>query len=341
MAVTVAPLLNYLIAKNQRVGRGSVESMQRWDVVINLAGSGQSHRYTLSVPARSVLIVLSLITMTEASKEEGNPFDALPDESLASIMDMCSPRDLAKCEMVCRRWRNIIACSTDCSSSWLRHACDVWRNTGWSHNVPPLPPRPMLERLGRVPVGDMRRALVRYDTTGLMERIDWMRLLRAKLVWGTSACPSRSPTRGWCTPEWATRVNDSKAAFLLARVEVGRRMPLESELSRQKWDLFYNHRPSDDDDDDDDELDMFVAEAFEIEFLAGREMTASSHPGMKFSWSIHRDEYSVPAGLQVENFPMHTFKRKANGLWIMSNAFVTIEQRAPPIGDLPLDLLPY
>jgi hypothetical protein len=274
--------------------------------------------------------------MAEEIKEGGGPFDALPDESLASIMDMCSPRDLAQCEMVCRRWRNA-ACGADVSSTWLRHARDVWTNTGWSHNVPPLPPRPVLERLGGVPVGDVRRALARYDTAGLHERDEWMRLLRAKLVWGTSACAFRSPTRGWVVPEWIARVNDSKAAFLLANVEVRRRMPLETELSRQKWDLFYNRDAS----DDDDRLDTFVPEAFEVEFLIGREMTASSHPDMKFSWSIYRDECSVPIGLQVENFPLHTFRRTADGLWMMTNAFVTILQRAPPIGDLPLDLLPY
>ncbi|KAL3826450.1 hypothetical protein ACHAXA_011259 [Cyclostephanos tholiformis] len=268
-------------------------------------------------------------TMAEASGGVTNPFDALPDESLVLIMEMCAPHDLARCEMVCRRWRKRV--STDCSAAWLRHGLDVWTRTGWVHNVPPLPPRPTLERIGEVSVGAMRRALVRFDTAGLVERDEWTRLLRTKLIWGTSACPSRSPTRGWRPPDWAAGMNDSKAAFLLARIEAGRRMPLESELSRQRWDLAYNRDPS-----DSPELGTF-----EVEFLDGHEMTASSHPGMKFSWSVYRDENSVPVGLQVENFPVHSFERKANGLWIMSNAFVTIEQRAPPPGDLPLDLMPY
>lgn len=256
--------------------------------------------------------------MAEAGNE-ANPFDDLPNESLVLILELCAPRDLARCEMFCRRWRDR-ASSTCCSSAWLRHARDGWVGSGWTHNVPPLPPRPTLERLGEVPVGAMRRALVRFDTAGLVERGEWTRLLRAKLVWGTSVCSRRSPTRGWSFPDWAASANDCKAAFLLARVEARRGMPLESELPRQKWDLVYNQHPS---------------ETFEIEFLLeGHEMTASSHPGMKFTWCL------LPTGLQIETFPMHKFVRKANGLWIMSNAHVTIEQRVPPPGDLPLDLSP-
>ena len=58
-------------------------------------------------------------------------------------------------------------------------------------------------------------------------------------------------------------------------------------------------------------------------------MTASSHPGMKFTWCL------LPTGLKIENSDgpadrEHKFVRKANGLWIVSNAHVTIEQRAPP-----------
>lgn len=258
--------------------------------------------------------------MAEATAKEANPFDALPDESLVLILEMCSPQDLARSEMVCRRWRH--RASTGCSSAWLRHAKNVWARSGFVYNIPPNPPRPMLERIGEVPVGAMRRALVRFDTAGLVERGEWMRLLRTKLLWGTSVF-SRSSTRGWSPPDWAGSVNDCKAAFLLARIEVGRSMPLESELPRQKWDLVYNQHTS---------------ETFEIEFLEGHEMTASSHPGMKFTWSLIRDENIWPMGLQVENFPMHRFKRKADGLWIMSNAHVTIEQRVPPQGELPLDL---
>ena len=83
-----------------------------------------------------------------------------------------------------------------------------------------------------------------------------------------------------------------------------------SELPRQKWDLVYNQHPP---------------ETFEIEFLLeGHEMTASSHPGMKFTWCL------LPTGLKIETSDgpadrEHKFVRKANGLWIVSNAHVTIE----------------
>lgn len=268
-----------------------------------------------------------------------NSFNIIPDESLVVILDFCSPHDLGKCELVCHRWRRCI--SSKCfSSTWLRHAANVWVNTGWKHNVPPvLPPRKIIERIGDVPLRHMRRALVRYDTAGLVEREGWIKTLRAKLLYGTSICTRSPMARGWCVPEWALRINDAKATFLLARVEVKRTTPLESELIRQKWDLIYKH---DEDEQDDDENEPMI---FEMEFLDTNEVTASSHPGVKFTWNLIRGNEdgrrtnNVP-GLQIESFPMHIFNRLDSGLWTISNDHVLITQRVPYPGEVPLDLTP-
>jgi hypothetical protein len=139
--------------------------------------------------------------------------------------------------------------------------------------------------------------------------------------------------RGWCVPEWALRINDAKATFLLARVEVKRTTPLESELIRQKWDLVYKH---DDEQDEDDENEPMI---FEMEFLDTNEVTASSHPGVKFTWNLTRGNEDGQ-GLQIESFPMHIFNRLDSGLWSISNDYVLITQRVPYPGEVPLDLTP-
>ena len=248
--------------------------------------------------------------------QEARPFDALPDELLIHIMQLCEPAALARCEMVCPRWRSCIFAGG--SGAWLRKTEELWKGTGWIYNVSRA--CPMMERLSKVSVSAMRRALVRFDTAGLTEKSEWMRLLRIKLLWGHAVC-TPSP-RGWVAPNWAVNIDDCKAAFLFARIETARQLPLRSELLRQKWDLVYYHHQF---------------EVFEIEFFEGNEMTATSHPGARFHWSLQGGAGdSNEPGLQVERFPLHKFSRRADGLWTMKNAHVTIDQRMPPSDDLPL-----
>lgn len=245
------------------------------------------------------------------------PFDLLPDELLHHIMRRCGPTDLAKCEIVCRRWRSCV--SSGCDSAWLLKTAELWASTGWNHNVSRV--CRLSERLRTVPVPAMRRALTGYDTAGLIEKSEWMCLLLIELLWGRAVC-SLSHT-GWVPPNWAIHIDDCKAAYLFARKEIARKVPLECELWRQKWDLTYVQHP---------------LEQFEIEFFDNGEMTASSHPGARFRWRLHggRSHPDHPPGLQVENFPLHTLARKADGLWMMCNLHVVIEQRRPPLDDLPL-----
>jgi hypothetical protein len=246
------------------------------------------------------------------------PFDLLPDELLHLIMLRCGPTQLSRCELVCRRWRTCITPGGD--SVWLRMTERLWRSTGWVHNVPRV--CPLTERLRKVPVGAMRRTLIRYDTAGLTERSEWMRLLRVALLWGHSACTLCD--RGWSAPGWALNINDCKAAYMFATLEVARKVPLECELTRQNWHLFYIHSGA--------------LERFDIQFFDNKQMTASSHPGATFRWSMQDGSSSRRGepGLQIENFPLHTFARRADGLWSICNAHVVIEQGVPPPDMLPL-----
>ncbi len=249
-----------------------------------------------------------------------SPFDLLPDELLLHIMAQCVPRALSSSEAVCRRWRSLL--SSGGAAAWLLNTEHLWAGTGWAHNVSRS--CALTERLDKVPVCAMRLALRGYDTAGLVEKSEWLRLLRVKLLWGPLVC-ARSP-RGWVAPPWALNLMDCKAAFYFAMIEIARDAPLECELPRQRWDLTFNAQPS---------------ELFEIEFFPNHEMTSTSHPGARMRWSMQHRGPTYASGLLIENFPLHAIRRRHDGLWVMANAHVTITQRPPPPGDLPLfDVLP-
>ncbi|KAL3775295.1 hypothetical protein ACHAW5_000946 [Stephanodiscus triporus] len=74
--------------------------------------------------------------------------------------------------------------------------------------------------------------------------------------------------------------------------------------------------------------------------FGGHEMTASSHGHEKFTWSLIRDENNMfPVGLQVEEFPDAQIQAQGRRIMDHEQLHVTIEQRVPP-GELPLDLSP-
>jgi hypothetical protein len=250
--------------------------------------------------------------------DDVRPFDSLPDELLHHIMLRCGPSELSRCEQVCRRWRSCAASGGE--SAWLLHTAQLWRRTGWTHNVPCA--LPLTERLRKLPVSLMRQVLSRYDTAGLVEKIEWMRLLRVELLWPraslTGTVCKRSP-RGLVAPSWALNIDDCKAAFMFATIEIARPTPLESQLLQHEWDLIYNNHPG---------------SSFDIQFFDNKEMTASSHPGARFRWRLRRD--GDQPGLEIENFPLHTFSRAADGLWCITNPWVTIKQRAASLHELPL-----
>jgi hypothetical protein len=244
-------------------------------------------------------------------------FDLLPDELLLQIMLHCAPAALLSSELVCRRWRAVLLSGG--GAAWLTQTRQLWNNTGWVHNV--ARSCPLMQRLSQVPVNAMRRALVGYDTAGLVEKYEWMRLLRAKLLWEPFSTFWTQSERGRVAPVWALNIEDCKAAWLFATEEIAREVPLEGELLRQKWDLIFHADP---------------AQEFEIEFFADRTMTSSSHPGASFRWSLQTRDVAGMSGLQIENFPLHCSTRSSEGLWQMRNAYVSIIQRPPPPGDLPL-----
>jgi hypothetical protein len=243
-----------------------------------------------------------------------SPFDLLPDDLLLHIMLQCEPCTLIKSEAVCRRWRSLI--SSD-GAAWLLNTDLIWKATGWTYNVSRA--CPFFERMRNLDPSAFSRALVGYDTSRLVEKIDWMRLLCVKLLWEDLVCtPSEG---GWVAPDWALKISDSKAAFHFTIIEMARDTPLNCELPRQKWNLIFNTHP---------------AHVFEIQFFADHTMTSTSHPGATFRWNLEaRMRYGEPS-LRIENFPLHFISRRRDGLWQMANASVVIIQQAPPPGDLPL-----
>ena len=181
---------------------------------------------------------------------------------LIVILTYLDPEDVLACELQSSRFRHASVCH---DSLWLVHCDRVWKRTGFSsHWVPPC--IPLLERIRSVcSIAQMRKALASYETTALVEKRDFVVLLRAKLLFGPAAC-SRGPRGGYVPPTWAgEKLNDGKAAWAFAKKESSRKAAIESELllGGGRWDLRYKQQPQ--------------PLPFDLQFYGNHEMSASSH----------------------------------------------------------------
>lgn len=244
-------------------------------------------------------------------------FEKLADELIITVAEFLTAQELLTAEQISRRWRQLLSFT----ALWMPHVQSLWRETGWRFNKPALVP--LSVRIAQsCGVAQLKKALVLYDTTALVEKKDFITLVRAKLLFG-KLLKERDSNGRLVIPEWAKATfNDGKAAWIFSRQELRRLLPLESELLAEKWDLHYynqgEHPP------------------FEIEFFPNHEMTATSHGDARFSWRLQGLGPGLEPGLQVEAFPLHRFSRDPDGRWLMTNDHVVITQRVTEDSPLPL-----
>ena len=244
--------------------------------------------------------------------------DALACELLMAILHFLPPESILAMEIQSKRWRSA---AISHESLWLPYCTKVWKDTGFLPQWVP-PTLPLLQRIRNVcSIAQMRRALASFETTALLEKADFIRLNRSKLLFGIAAC-TRGPRGGYVPPAWCCELNDGKAAWVYAKRESKRKACIESELllGGGKWDLYYKQSMDD---------------PYEVTFFANKEMTASSHAQARFAWHLN----TAPGfeGVQVESFPLHVFSRDASGSWALENSHVIMRQRK---GDWDPEMLP-
>lgn len=187
--------------------------------------------------------------------------EALDHYLLIAILSFLQPEEILACEVQNKRFRLASVCH---DSVWLVHCGVVWKKTGFDALWVP-PSIPLLERIrGVCTIAQMRKALASYETTALVEKKDFIVLLRAKILFGITAC-TRGSRGGYVPPVWAGEVfNDGKAAWVFAKKESKRNAALESELllGGGLWDLTYKNQSE---------------HTFDLQFYSNHEMSSTSH----------------------------------------------------------------
>jgi len=231
--------------------------------------------------------------------------ESLADETLSLIADFLDFDALQSVATSGRRWR-------ECSNHdfiFTKFVTQCWTSTGYTVNVPITVPL-LLRIKNTCSVASIKRALVACDTKGIVEKLDFMLLLRAKLLFGFSRCPpSSSGKSGFRFPAWANAMNDGKCAYLFARKECARKMMLESELVKLSWHLFYKQHPD---------------VPYEARFYEDHTLTCTSHGEARFSWEIIAGNQRN--GVQIQQFPFHHCTRNEDGSWYIENDHVFFRQ---------------
>ena len=117
----------------------------------------------------------------------------LSNELISLIAEFLDGDMLFICEEINRQWRIVV----NDTRLWLPLTRHLWTNTRYMVNIPIVVP--LLNRIKKVcTIIAMKKALKACDTSGLLEKIEFMTLLRAKLLFGFKNCArSGDGKTGW------------------------------------------------------------------------------------------------------------------------------------------------
>lgn len=150
----------------------------------------------------------------------------LSEDLLSHIFAFFTPTELLLASLVNRRWRRIE--SNNDGVEWNVHLTKFW--SSFNQNVPTS--YLLLDRISRLPLTLIKRALFRVDTSRCVEKREYQRMLIARLLFN-----DRGPKRGGRVfyPEWALRVGQHKASLYHAMKDMKRRDINISELCAIQW----------------------------------------------------------------------------------------------------------
>ena len=192
---------------------------------------------------------------------------------------------------------------------WLKHVYNVWLSTRYIENIPTI--CPLLERIRRVcSIQLLKKALKPYQSQSggnLIEKMDYMLLLRTKLLFRTRIANNQ-------IPQWTQKINDGKAAFIYSRIEIKRTKSMfESEITTINWHFRFKEQGHE-------------GEAYEAKFFTDHTLISQFHPDQSMHWETHSGVDGKFDSIQVEHFPRLTFSRAHDGRWEMHNNHVIFEQ---------------
>ena len=278
------------------------------------------------------------------------------EDLLSHIFALLTPAELLLVSLVNRRWRRIE--TNNDGVEWNVHLIKFW--SSFSQNVPDS--FLLLDRINNnMSLTLIKRALSRIDTTRCVEKIDYQRMLIARLLFNEHG-PKRDGKVYY--PEWALRIGQHKASFFHAIKDMRRRDINFSELCLIKWRFHFRQSES-----DVIQVIIYSTVRYKTTMQYTTTITSFINPlhllvklliqddelrpptcESKFNedFSMTSPMHSEPLTwqfvegndgrrlMQVEQYPPLTSTRGSNGSWRLDNHFVWFEQ----VTTLPPDNIP-
>lgn len=240
--------------------------------------------------------------------------DLIGDEILHNSLTWLSPSELLGVYLLNKRISALIGRHDQ--DLWTNHVREVWRKTGWTHNVP-LDVCLLHRVKSQLSMIELKRTLLRVDTSRCLEKQDFQVMTAAFLLFGLRGVnPPTNVKKSLKTylPQWALEMGIFKASYFFALKETRRTKEVtKTELCAISWRFFFKH-----------EQDMDGDYVLRSKFREDNTMTSDMHNNI-LTWDWWEVE-GQPRMVRVEQYPPLHASRLSNGLWRMENMYVFMIQ---------------
>lgn len=243
------------------------------------------------------------------------------------ICEFLGAEDLLRASELNTRWRATV--NEKHATLWTRFINPMWARRKINNPHPKDDHTPLITRIKSLSLASLRRALTRVDTRRCTEKHEFQRELQALLLFGLRR-DHTPPGQKVFFPEWALRIHDGKASYFHAKRELTRQTITLDELCSISWRFYFKNHQGDGGEDESEETGPASwKSAFSRDFT----MRSGGHD-QQMSWQWV--EMSSRRGVQVEQYPVLSVTRLADGSWKMENCYVFFLQD----GSLPTDSIP-
>jgi len=181
-----------------------------------------------------------------------------------------------------------------------------------SKNVPIFPMKSLLDSIKQVPMPKLNDLLRKFDTARCTREIDFQRMLLAKLFYFGFSTKSLTNLH---FPDWTLNINEYKASYYFYKRQVARHEIFFEELCQIDWNFSYVRNGIG--------FDTQSTNKFTTDY-----MYCSPRLGGSLPWQFVTNE-GEQRRIHIDNFRPLSSRRLHNGLWLLENQFVALQQVTP------------
>jgi hypothetical protein len=154
----------------------------------------------------------------------------LDEDTLTGVFSYFNSTDLLSGGTCCTLWRN--TCLKSEKQFWEPLTVKLWDDM--ITNRPDFNEIDILSRVKRISLLQIKRALQRVDINRCVEKIDFQRMLIAKLLFKNKSAENSTALRIYY-PEWALKIGVYKATYFHNAADLRRNTILMGELTAIEW----------------------------------------------------------------------------------------------------------